>query len=258
MSAPLAAAPREALARVRCVLTDLDDTLTEHGAVHSDTLGAIERLRAAGVPTIVVTGRPAGWCDALVRLWPILGIVGENGALAFWRTARGAIARRTYVEARRFDKLMACARAALADQPALRLAADQPFRIADIAVDFAEDVGPFPLAAAERVRDLFRAQGFQSTISSIHVNAWAGAYSKASTALDLLCALDLPSEATLYVGDSANDEPNFATFELTVGVANIAPFLPMMAARPRWITAAARGAGFVELANALIAARAAQ
>ena len=30
---------------------------------------------------IPVTGRPAGWCDHIARMWPVDAVVGENGAL---------------------------------------------------------------------------------------------------------------------------------------------------------------------------------
>lgn len=258
---PFAEAPRAALASVRCVLTDLDDTLTEHGAVASGVVAALEKLRAAGMKTIIVTGRPAGWCDAIARLWPVFAIVGENGALAYWRDGVGALQRRFYFKERRTEALMAVAREALAAHPELKLAADQPYRVADVAVDFREDVGPFPIEMAEAVRDLFRARGFQATVSSIHVNAWAGAYTKATTAIDLLanvCKLGAPQTEALYVGDSPNDEPMFAAFPLSVGVANIAPCLPSMRTHPRWITRAARGEGFIELAERLLSARKAE
>ncbi len=49
----------------------------------------------------------------------------------------------------------------------------------------------------------------------------------------------------------------FQTLPLTVGVANIDRFLPQLQAFPGYLTRAARGDGFAELANALLAARAA-
>ena len=30
-----------------------------------------------------MTGRPAGWCDHIARMWPVEGVVGENGAFYF-------------------------------------------------------------------------------------------------------------------------------------------------------------------------------
>ena len=60
---------------------------------------AMERLRDAGKLVIPITGRPAGWCDHIARMWPVDAVVGENGALymrydAARAPARPAIRRR--------------------------------------------------------------------------------------------------------------------------------------------------------------------
>jgi HAD superfamily hydrolase (TIGR01484 family) len=79
---PLADCPRERLAAVRVVLTDIDDTLTTDGRLEAVAYSALERLRDAGLLVIPVTGRPAGWCDHIARMWPVDAVLGENGA--FW------------------------------------------------------------------------------------------------------------------------------------------------------------------------------
>src|SRR6478736_1607937 len=65
---------------IRGVLTDIDDTLSTHGHLHSGAYAALERLRAAGKWVIPISGRPAGWCDHIARMWPVDAVVGENGA----------------------------------------------------------------------------------------------------------------------------------------------------------------------------------
>ena len=80
---PLAEMPIEARGRIRGVLTDLDGTLTTHGRLFAAAYTALERLRAAGLLVIPVTGRPAGWCDHIARMWPVDAVVGENGAFYF-------------------------------------------------------------------------------------------------------------------------------------------------------------------------------
>jgi hypothetical protein len=65
------------------VLTDIDDTLTTEGQLPADAYAALERLARAGLPVVPITGRPAGWCDMIARLWPVAGVVGENGAFYF-------------------------------------------------------------------------------------------------------------------------------------------------------------------------------
>ena len=79
---PLAEFPLAARKAIRGVLTDIDDTLTIEGRLPAVAYGALERLREAGLLVVPVTGRPAGWCDHIARMWPVDAVVGENGA--FW------------------------------------------------------------------------------------------------------------------------------------------------------------------------------
>ena len=69
--------------KIKFVLTDIDDTLTLNGRLPSLAYAAMERLWNSGIKVIPITGRPAGWCDHMARMWPIDGIVGENGAFYF-------------------------------------------------------------------------------------------------------------------------------------------------------------------------------
>jgi hydroxymethylpyrimidine pyrophosphatase-like HAD family hydrolase len=59
----------------------------------------------------------------------------------------------------------------------------------------------------------------------------------------------------LFIGDSPNDEPMFAAFKHTVGVANLGRYLDRLKHPPRWITESESGAGFAEMADALIRAQ---
>src|SRR5690606_3281211 len=68
---PLSEFPRGARRDVVAVLTDIDDTLTEAGRLPTASYSAMERLRAAGLLVIPVTGRSAGWCDLIARQWPV-------------------------------------------------------------------------------------------------------------------------------------------------------------------------------------------
>ena len=95
---PLAEFPAGLRRAVRAVLTDIDDTLTTEGQLPSVAYAALERLRAAGLIVIPVTGRPAGWCDHIARMWPVDAVVGENGAFYFWY-AEGRLQRRYHDDA---------------------------------------------------------------------------------------------------------------------------------------------------------------
>ena len=66
---PLADFPQNALRKIRFVLTDIDDTLTEKGRLPAASYLALERLQQFGIKVIPITGRPAGWCDHIARMW---------------------------------------------------------------------------------------------------------------------------------------------------------------------------------------------
>jgi len=260
---PLSAAPRARLAALGWVLADIDDTLTTGGRLGAAAYAAMERLAAAGLRVVPVTGRPAGWCDLIARQWPVAGVVGENGALWYAYDAQARRMRRRHApgaEAGR-ARLMDLAGRAMAAVPGTALAADQPFRVADVAVDFREDVTPpLPVEAAERVAAVFREGGAKAKVSSIHVNAWLGDWDKWSGLCALFEALWRPLPGLLdqvaYLGDSPNDAPLFARVPLAVGVANIRPFLARLEACPAYVTRAEAGAGFCEFADAVLAAKA--
>ena len=80
---PLADFPLVDRARIKAVLTDIDDTLTTAGVLTAEAYMALERLQRACIRVIPVTGRPAGWCDHIARMWPVDAVVGENGAFYF-------------------------------------------------------------------------------------------------------------------------------------------------------------------------------
>ncbi|HEX7053906.1 MAG TPA: HAD-IIB family hydrolase [Burkholderiales bacterium] len=246
---------------VRAVLVDIDDTLTSDGRLTAQAYGALERLHAAGKLVVPVTGRPAGWCDHIARMWPVDAVVGENGAFYFF-FADGRLQRR-YAdppEIRR-DKRARLERLAgeiLRQVPGAALAADQAYRETDLAIDYCEDVPALPLAEAERIAELMRAAGLTAKVSSIHVNGWFGDYDKLVMARRLFAErfaldLDAANRSIVYAGDSPNDAPMFGFFENSVGVANVRRFAGRLAAEPKFVTAAPAGAGFAELAERLLA-----
>ena len=259
---PLADCPRTALAPVRGVLTDIDDTLTRDGTIEPAALDALARLRAAGLPVIAITGRPMGWSEPFARAWPIDAIVAENGAVALFM--EGAALRIEYAQdeatrARNGERLRAVAARLLVELPGATLARDSAGRVTDIAVDHAEFAQLEPARIAQ-VLALMRQEGMNATVSSIHVNGWFGSHDKLSgarwiVARRLARRLDDEHASWVYVGDSPNDQQMFGHFALSVGVANLRQFAAALHTWPAWITAAERGAGFAELAETLLAAR---
>ncbi len=263
---PLALWPAAARARIHGVLTDIDDTLTTEGAITPDALDALHRLRAAGLPVFAITGRPAGWSEAFALAWPVDAIVAENGAVALWRGDTGELQRDHLQDAAtrtdNFAKLQATAQHVLAALPHTRLATDSPGRETDIAIDHSE-FAHLDEADIARVVQLMKADGLNATVSSIHINGWIGDHDKLAGARWIVRsrlgrALDDELDRWVYVGDSTNDARMFAHFPHSVGVANIERFWQALAHHPRYVAPGERGAGFAQVVDAVLSARAAR
>lgn len=257
---PLATLPATQLARLHGVLTDIDDTLTQDGAIAPAALAALQQLAAAGVPVVAITGRPAGWSEPFALAWPVAAIVAENGAVMLRR--QGVRLQIDFVadaatRAAHQRRLQACAQAVQAQVPGATLAQDSAGRLTDIAIDHSEFAHLDAVQIAQVVA-VMQTHGLTATISSIHVNGWIGDHDKPSGARwavqQALGRAWNPAE-WVYVGDSTNDQAMFQAVPLTVGVANIARFVPQLQAFPGYVTQAERGDGFAELAAALLSAR---
>ena len=246
--------------RLRGLLFDIDETLTTEGRLTAEAYTARERLKTAGKILVPITGRPAGWCDHIARMWPVDAVVGENGAFYF-RHSQGKLVRRFQddekTRAGHRSRLQAIGKHVVEQVPGSALASDQPYRETDLAIDFCEDVPPLPLETAGGIAALMRAEGLTAKISSIHVNGWFGSYDKLAMAKLLFAEVFKCSPAVLkqdfaFAGDSPNDAPMFAWFDNSVGVANITRFVGKIEALPQYVTRGAAGAGFAELAAHLL------
>jgi len=242
------------------VLFDIDETLTTEGKLTAPAYAALENLHAAGKKVVAVTGRPAGWCDHIARMWPVDAVVGENGAFYFF-FAEGKLHKRfadsDEVRAQKRARLDEIARKVIAAVPGSALASDQAYRETDLAIDYCEDVPPLPLETAERIAVLMRDAGLTARVSSIHVNGWFGDYNKLAMTRLLFqerFSTDLrkADREVAYIGDSPNDAPMFGFFTNSIGVANVRRFAGRMSAEPKFVTQASSGAGFAELAAHLL------
>lgn len=247
---------------IRCVLTDIDDTLSSEGKLTAEAYSALQRLHAAGRIVVPVTGRPAGWCDHIARMWPVNAVVGENGAfyMRYDAATRKLLRRFVATDAERRAqraRLAAIGAQILQEVPGSALASDQHYRETDLAIDWCEDVPPLPRAAVDRIVALMQAQGMTAKVSSIHVNGWFGDYDKLGMTRALMqerYGVDLARDETqyLFVGDSPNDAPMFRFFSNSVGVANVADFGGRLGDAPAYVTSRRSGEGFVELAQLLL------
>lgn len=251
---PLAQLSAAQCKRVKALLFDIDDTLTTHGVLTLEAYRALWRAKEAGLHTIAVTGRPAGWCDHVARTWPVSGVVGENGALAMWHDGK---------KLQRIDVLSSADRAVnraklqrlqkriLKGVPGCAVASDQSYREYDLAIDFCEDVPALPASAVQSIVDYFEHAGATAKVSSIHVNGWFGTYSKVEMSHRFVRdRLKLNADACVFVGDSPNDQPMFAAFKTSVGVANVRKF--SLQNPPKYVTRGEAGKGFAQLVAHMI------
>jgi HAD superfamily hydrolase (TIGR01484 family) len=238
------------------VLCDIDDTLSWEGKLVPAAFLALAELQRAGLKVIPVTGRPGGWVDHIARMWPVDGVVGENGGLWFYLDGQRMVRRYAQDEdtrRRNRERLDELAQLIPLRVPGAGLASDQPYRDLDLAIDFCEDVPPLGDEAIDAIQREFRAVGATSKVSSIHVNGWYGAFDKLAGCRALVrerwgADLDAAPEQWLFVGDSPNDEPMFAFFPHSVGVANVREFTERMRSLPAYVTEGVGGHGFAEVA----------
>ena len=274
---PLTHFPQDAAQNVLGILTDIDDTLTTDGAITPDALTALGALRAAGLKVIAVTGRPVGWSVPFAAAWPVDAIVAENGAVALVADQEnnsqigpgGTAGKRRKLSkiyqqdaatrSANFARMQAVLAQIEAMVPGAQRATDSGGRETDIAIDHSEFV-QLPQAQIDQCAALMRAAGMNATVSSIHINGWFGAYDKWQGARWMVQtllrrALEHETDRWVYVGDSTNDQVMFQHLPHSVGVANIARFAAQLQRLPRYVTQGERGAGFAELAHAILSAR---
>jgi len=250
---------------IKGVFVDIDDTLTSGGRLTAQAYQALQGLHDAGVLVIPVTGRPAGWCDHIARMWPVNAVVGENGAFYFRYDHNVRQMQRRYYDDQRerlanSERLQSLAATIIERVPSVRIAADQAYRESDLAIDYCEDIPRAEDSAVDEVVDIFHESGATAKVSSIHINGWFGEYDKLTMSKLLMrecfhCDLDAERERFVFVGDSPNDQPMFGYFPNSVGVANIDRYAARLEQWPRFVTCNECGAGFAELADWLLQRR---
>ena len=250
------------LDNIKFILTDIDDTLTTEGRLKSDAYEAMERLSNKGYKVIPVTGRCAGWCDHIARMWPVDGVVGENGAFFFSydhvNKKMNNLYSQTEEERRENFKLLHEIKdTILRSVSGAAVASDQDYRITDLAIDFAEDVPKLPQHKIDEIVQIAEQNGAVAKISSIHVNCWIGSHNKLSTSLKVLKESFGLNDAeiqnnVIFIGDSPNDSLMFGFFNNSVGVANVKELMNNIENSPKYITSNFSGDGFVELADLII------
>ncbi len=244
---------------VRYLFTDIDDTLTTDGQLLPETYQVLWDLNDAGIAVIPVTGGSAGWCEHIVRAWPVKAVIGESGAYAVFRRGRDVVFDYWEGQAVQTERqrrhLQTVVDIIASEGLGFQIAHDQAFRLADVAVDI---VG-HPPADVDRLAACLRDRGATVAISSIHINTWIGNYDKRSMSERLLIEeFGLSPQAvplaTAFVGDSRNDAPMFGYIDNSFGVNNVLSILPQLSHAPRWISTRPAGLGFADIGETILAA----
>ncbi len=244
------------------VFFDIDDTFTTSGKIHSVAYQALWRLKDYGFRLLPITGRPAGWCDHIARMWPVDGIVGENGAFYFWFDEKKRKLKKRFldpedVRVKKRQRLARIRDEILTSVPGSALASDQLYREADLAIDYCEDVKPLDSRAVNRICQIFKKYGATCKVSSIHVNGWFGNYDKLGMTKIFIqehwgLDPDANKERFFFCGDSLNDEPMFQYFPHTAGTKNVLRFVNRMKYLPAFVASQEGGEGFAEVVAAIL------
>ncbi len=248
--------------KINLVFTDIDDTLTSQGQLGTRAYSKLWELHEQGVQVVPVTGRPAGWCEMIARMWPVCAVIGENGAFYFQYQNKKMKRAFAIDEDQRLihqKQLKNIETEVLQKVSGSALASDQFCRLFDLAIDFCEDVKPLSQKDVNEIVSIFKKHGATAKVSSIHVNGWFGDYDK-KTMCEIFYrdqfGMELGDnlESCAFIGDSPNDEPLFEFFENSFAVANIKDFEKQLKFKPQFICPSQGGEGFAEFADHVVKA----
>lgn len=252
------------LRNIDFLLFDVDETFTTHGQLLAETYATLFDLQRAGITAIPVTGRPSGWGNVMLSTWPIKACVTENGGVISWKDSHHIAQQRVIHFEHRgagyIDKLRALGERIIAQHPSVRVSADQPYRLTDLAIDYNEQSKHVAPETVEAIAAMMHDAGYLTAVSSIHIHAYFPRNEKADGVYPLMqTAFGLNEEEVFaraaFIGDSPNDASLFADIPISVGVANVRDCLDKIAAPPAYVCERTCGAGFREFAQRLIAAK---
>jgi HAD superfamily hydrolase (TIGR01484 family) len=261
---PLSTLDDRQLSSLDFLLFDVDETFTTHGLLTSETYASLFDLQRAGINAVPVTGRPSGWGNVMLSTWPIKACVTENGGVISWKNKSGISQQRIIHEEHRgpgyLPALRKLGEKIVARFPEVRVSADQPYRLTDLAIDYAEQSKHVSEDTVIDIAHMMQDAGYLTAVSSIHVHAYFPRNEKADGVYPLMQAAfglnpDEVATRAAFIGDSPNDSSLFASIPISVGVANVRDALDKIVASPAYVCERACGAGFVEFVQKLIAAR---
>ncbi len=251
---PLSSIAASDLNGIRLVATDMDGTLTTAERFTPALLQTLEQLAAANIHVLIVTGRSAGWVSGLVHYLPIWGAIAENGGLVYTQPSAAETLLVDIADIAAHRQALAAVFQRLQTQFShLQAAQDNRFRL----TDWTFDVQGLAVDEIEHLSHLCQAWGWGFTYSNVQCHIKRRSQDKAVGLLQVL-RQHFPHytpDQIVTVGDSPNDESLFDPlhFPHSVGVANVLTYRDRLAHQPAYVTTAAAGEGFRELAQRLLA-----
>ena len=241
-----------ALLDIALVATDMDGTLTKEGKFTSELLSALESLQQANIAVLIVTGRSAGWVNAVANYLPVVGAIAENGGLFYNNQNQTSEFIDGLDIASHRSELRSVWQDLQHEFPRITESTDNQFRL----TDWTFDIGDLTVAELTQMADICREAGLGFTYSTVQCHIKPLQQSKA-IALSQVIAEHFPeltSQQVVTVGDSPNDESLFNSeyFPVSVGVANIQHYSDRLTHKPAYITSSAEVTGFEELADKLM------
>ncbi len=242
----------KSLKSIRLVATDIDGTLTKQGKFTPDLLQALTQLKDANIPVILITGRSAGWVQALKHYLPVAGAIAENGGV-FYNFEQDDPQLLTFLFnlAEHRQKLIKAFQILQVQCPHLNASADNHFRLTDLTFD----VQNVSLADLKLLTELCDELGWGFTYSTVQGHIKPKSQDKATGLLNVIQQYwsNLTSEQIITIGDSPNDETLFNSeyFPQSVGVANLLEYTDQLTHKPTYITEGSEVEGFCQLVAAL-------
>ncbi|MDY6803489.1 MAG: HAD family hydrolase [Cyanobacteriota bacterium] len=243
----------KALSNLRLVASDMDGTLTKNGKFTPALLRSLEKLSAANIQVLIITGRSAGWVQAIKNYLPVIGAIAENGGL-FFPSMREEPEFLTQMEnLTLYRQQLAETFQYLKSQfPDLIESGDNRFRL----TDWTFDVLGLSNSDLETIEELCREQNYGFTYSNVQCHIKPLEQDKATGLMQVLSQYfpQWEAEQIITVGDSPNDESLFdkSKFSLSVGVANIMDYADKLRHRPVYVTKNKEVEGFCELVEVLL------
>ena len=252
MSRSIAKASPDCWKNVHLIATDMDGTLTREGKFTAQLLQSLEKIAQTQIDIIIVTGRSAGWVEAVAHYLPIQGAIAENGGLFYDNQSLTSqlLPKINDIDLHR-QKLAQTFQLLQSKFPHLKESTDNRFRLTDWTFDIAE----LTTKELELIDNICQQEGWSFTYSTVQCHIKPLEQDKAIALESVLSQYfpHLKSTQVVTVGDSPNDVSLFDAnkFPLSVGVANVLHYREQLQHQPIYITKKAEVEGFNELVESI-------